>query len=693
MRRQIGCRPSQSIEMIKLARSIFAWLLTALPMVGLVGLISLVGIFATSAQAQGLQPLRALTSAAIPAEDFFRRSDVLSPKLSPDGNYIGFLARAGARLGLAVIDVEKRTSRMAATLSESDIVEFHWVNSQRLVFVTGNLSDPIGSVAPWRTGGLFAVDRDGTDARRLALPFGDGGAIVVRPRSTRYLSSVSDGSDDIIVAANERAFDSMDVYRLNTRDAKKTLLTFDNPGDVAQWALDREGVPRGALSVKGTRARVLYRRDDKAAWTKWTDADFRELVSVPCCVGYDGAIVGLGYPDKPANPRTTAALVRLDERGQIQQVLAARPEHDILQPVYDPVAKKLVGATMLADRLSVVWFDEVWSTLQRQIDQALPNAVNYFVPPEQSKRMLVFSYSDRNPGTVYLFDLRSKKLEYLIDARPWIKPEQMTESRMVKFNARDELPLTALVTTPRSTTAATARNLPTIVIVHGGPWVTGSHWAWDAEAQFFASRGYAVIQPNFRGTLGMGARHFLASFKQWGSAMQDDIADAALWAVKQGIADPKRVCVYGTSYGGYSALQSVARHPDVFQCAASYAGLTDLQLFYSVTWSDTSDSDFTKYLYPIMIGDPDKDRAQLKAASPAQNADKIKAAVMIAHGGEDRRVPIVHAERMRSALEREGKSVEWLVKSDEGHGFAKVENRVELYTRMEAFFRKHIGGN
>jgi dipeptidyl aminopeptidase/acylaminoacyl peptidase len=651
----------------------------------------------TFALAQSAAPSRAaaplasgaLPSATVPAEDFFKRPDVFSPKLSPDGSQIGFLARAGNRLGLAVIDVEKRTSRMAATLPDADIVEFYWVNSQRLVFVSGNLSDPVGSVAPWRTGGLFAVDRDGSDARRLALPFGDGGAIVVRPRVTRYLSSLTDSSDDIVVASNERAFDSPDVYRLNTRTAKKTLLTFDNPGDVLQWMLDREGVPRAAVTLKGTRARVLYRKDEKSPWIRWSESDFRDPVSIPCCVGYDGSIVGLGYPDKPANPRMTAALVRLDERGQMLQTLASRTDHDMLQPVYDPVAKKLVGVTMLGDRQSVVWLDDAWSTLQKQIDEALPNAVNLFVPPEQSRRMLVFSHTDRNPGTVYLYDLRSKKLEYLIYARPWIKPEQMSESRMVKFNARDELPLTAMITTPRGAT----KNLPTIVIIHGGPWTPGAHWGWDAEAQYFASRGYAVIQPNFRGTLGMGLRHLLSSFKQWGLGMQDDITDAAQWAIKQGISDPKRMCLYGLSYGGYSALQGLVRSPDMFQCAVSYAGLADLQLFYSITWSDTSDSDFTRYLFPVMVGDPDKDRAQLRATSPAQNAEKIKGAVMLAHGGEDLRAPIVHAERMRAALEREGKTVEWLVKNDEGHGFAKLENRVELYTRMEAFFRKHIGGN
>jgi dipeptidyl aminopeptidase/acylaminoacyl peptidase len=247
----------------------------------------------------------------------------------------------------------------------------------------------------------------------------------------------------------------------------------------------------------------------------------------------------------------------------------------------------------------VHWIDEGWAAVQRQIDLAQPGAVNYFVPPEQGRRMIVFSYSDRNPGTVFLFDFRTRKLEYLIDSRPWIKPAQMAESRVVKFSARDDLPLTALLTTPRG---ITARNLPLIVIVHGGPWVPGYTWKWDAEAQFFASRGYAVIQPNFRGTTGMGAKHLLSSFKQWGLTMQDDITDTAQWAAKQGIADPKRMCIFGASYGGYAAMQALVKTPDLFQCAVNYVGVTDLQLFHSVTWSDLSDSDFAKFRAPIMVG-------------------------------------------------------------------------------------------
>ena len=641
----------------------------------------------TRAQSQAAGQAAGQGAAAIPIADFFRLPDVFRPELSPDGRHLAFLARAGSHLGLAVIDIDRRTSRMIATLPGTDIVEHHWVNAQRLVFVSGNVSDPAGTVNPGRSGGLFAVDVDGSHARRLALAAGDSATVIVRPRHMRMLMALSDGSDDVIVASNERNFDASDVYRLNTRSGRKTLLTFDNPGDVVRWALDRDGVPRAALTRKGLIDRVAYRRDDRSPWQRWAESDFREPSALPLAIDGEGAIIGLA-PRGGADPRQTAALVRLDERGQTVAVLAQSDEFDAQAPVFDPRTKRLVGVRYRGERPTVRWFDERWAALQRRFDQQLPGVVNHFLPPAQGRRMLVYSFSDRNPGTVYLYDFQSNRLEFLLDARPWIKPEQMAESRFVRFTARDGLPLTALLTLPRG---VPARALPLVVVVHGGPWVPGYTWQWDAEAQFLASRGFAVLQPNFRGTLGFGARHWVASFRQWGLAMQDDLADGVQWAMQQGIADARRVAIYGASYGGYAALQGLVRTPELYQCAIDYVGVTDLTLFQSVSWSEMSANDFMRHLFPVMVGDAERDAAQLRATSPALNAERIVKPVLLAYGGEDRRVPLAHGERMREALERHGKSFEWVLHADEGHGFASLDHRIDFYARMEALLRRTLG--
>ena len=242
-----------------------------------------------------------------------------------------------------MIDIDKRSSKFMATLPGADIIEHVWVNSNRLACLTGNVFDAAGTASLWRSGGLFAVDHQDSAARRLALPMDDDRSLMVRSRYTRVMATLADGSDNIIVAANECDFDRSDVYRLNTRTLRKPLLSYGNPGDMQAWTLDRDGMPRAAHSSKGTQVKVLYRRDEKLAWIKWSEGDFREPLSWVSAVGYDGNIVGLGLRDRSvatlANTRLTSALLRLDERGQTQQVLASRDSYDFTQPVLDPVEK------------------------------------------------------------------------------------------------------------------------------------------------------------------------------------------------------------------------------------------------------------------------------------------------------------------------------------------------------------------
>jgi dipeptidyl aminopeptidase/acylaminoacyl peptidase len=214
---------------------------------------------------------------------------------------------------------------------------------------------------------------------------------------------------------------------------------------------------------------------------------------------------------------------------------------------------------------------------------------------------------------------------------------------------------------------------------------------WDADVQYFAQRGFAVIVPTTRGQFGLGHRLWAKGFKQWGLGMQDDIADAVDYAVKQGITDPARVAIVGASYGGYAALQGAARTPNLYKAVAAMSAPTDLQLFQSITWADYSDTAFQKFIAPVLIGDESKDAEQLRSTSPINNVNAIAAQVLLAYGGEDRRIPQQHGTRMRDALERAGKPVEWLYKGDEGHVFAKLENRVEFFTRAEAMIRKAFG--
>src|SRR5258708_4212692 len=229
-----------------------------------------------------------------------------------------------------------------------------------------------------------------------------------------------------------------------------------------------------------------------------------------------------------------------------------------------------------------------------------------------------------------------------------------------------------------------------VVVVHGGPYVGGDVWQWHPEVQFLASRGYAVLQPNFRGTTRYGWKHYSVGRKQWGLAMQDDITDGVQWVIAQGVADPNRICIYGASYGGYATMMGLARTPDLFKCGINYVGVTDLPLWLTATWSDLGD-EYLRYTAPQQIGDPDRDAERLKSTSPVNLASSMKAPVLMAYGSEDVRVPIEHGTRMKSALERSGRSFQWIVGDGEGHGFQKLENQVMFYGAMEKFLDENIG--
>jgi dipeptidyl aminopeptidase/acylaminoacyl peptidase len=301
--------------------------------------------------------------------------------------------------------------------------------------------------------------------------------------------------------------------------------------------------------------------------------------------------------------------------------------------------------------------------------------------------VIVDASSDRTPGALYLLDRRKGKMEWLLDRRPWIKPAEMAAKRAVRYTARDGLPIPAYLTVPHG---SEGKNLPLVVIIHGGPWVAGNTGAFDSEAQFLASRGYAVLQPNFRGTTRYGWKHFAASFNQWGLAMQDDIADGVKWAVDEGIADPKRVCLYGASYGGYATMMGLAKHPELYRCGINYVGVTDLSLFLTATWADYAQSDFIRYNVKDLVGDASQDAEMLKRVSPVELAARIKAPVLMAYGASDRRVPIEHGTRMRSALESAGNTPTWIVAEGEGHGFREIANQKMFYEAMEKFLAKNL---
>jgi dipeptidyl aminopeptidase/acylaminoacyl peptidase len=259
----------------------------------------------------------------------------------------------------------------------------------------------------------------------------------------------------------------------------------------------------------------------------------------------------------------------------------------------------------------------------------------------------------------------------------------------VRYKARDGLEIPAWLTLPHGL----RKNLPLVVLVHGGPYVRGGEWGWKADAQFLASRGYAVLEPEYRGSTGFGARHFRAGWKQWGLKMQDDIADGAKWAIAEGIVDPKRICIAGASYGGYATLMGLLNNPELFKCGIDWVGVTDIGLLYTGHWSFESDMSegYKQYGMPELVGDMTKDAAQFKATSPLAQAARITQPLLLAYGGADRRVPIYHGRKFYDAVKVGNPNVDMVVYEEEGHGWYLPKNRIDFWTRVEKFLDRNIG--
>ena len=313
--------------------------------------------------------------------------------------------------------------------------------------------------------------------------------------------------------------------------------------------------------------------------------------------------------------------------------------------------------------------------------------------------VLVHSWSDQQPGQWLLHwparaaDAPAQAWRLLGDSRRGLPAERMATLDFHRVTTRDGLPMPVWLTLPPAGApgpAAPGARRPAVLLVHGGPWVRGGHWRWDADAQFLASRGYVVIEPEFRGSSGYGERWFEAGRHQWGRAMQDDLLDALDWAVQRGWVDPQRVCIAGASYGGYAALMGPIRHPERYRCAAAWVGVTDLALLFDNSyWSDLSDEG-RHYTLPALLGDPVADAERLRAQSPVHLAGQLQVPVLLAYGALDRRVQLAHGERMRDALTAAGRPPQWLVYPDEGHGWRRPDNRVDFAQRLEAFFAQHL---
>ena len=670
-------------------RTIFRWL-------GAAAVVAAGQLAMTSAAAQDSKA--AYTPPSV--EDVWQYPRLSNVIMSRSGKYLAATALINGRMNLTVIDLETRKGTGLTNFADVDAVDLHWVGDERIVFSLGKYDQP-RMAGEYSGGGLFVVNRDGSGYRRLAPSLQQAQAANQRFRALSFVRTIPGSTDDIIAAGNQTTSDAVDLYRVNLNNGRMTLLTMGRPAfQASDWLLDSKLVPRvvtGGIKDSLTQV-VYYRKDDKSPWAELARFDAHKGPTfVPLTIEPDNATLQVASNQG----RDTMAVFRYNpETRSFGELLAQHPRFDIganaagqnLPGVLtDPETNKVLGYAVDAEKPEVVWLDDNRARTQALLDGALPGHRNNFRPTPDGKRAFVTSYSDLSPPRWYLLDEAKKTLEEVASSRPQLDGK-LVEQKPFVFTSRDGLELTGYYFLPKNHAKGTP--LPTVLHVHGGPMVRADRWGSGfgyLEAQLFASRGYAVIVPNFRITPGMGGKNFYAGFGSYGREMLEDHEDAVKWAVKEGLTDPARVCISGASYGGYAALMGVAKNPDFYRCAVSGLAPTDMKYQLTSLDGDTALSFAGQTYWRRILGTDDLDAPQVKAISPVFQADRIKVPVLLYAGRDDVRVPFDQINRMANALRAAGNPPKaFIAKANEGHGFGKFENNVELYKEVLNFLDKQL---
>ena len=630
-------------------------------------------------------------------EHFFGSPRMTGASISPDGQTVA-MTMAGpdtGRIRLVAMNLGTKKLTLLASYDDTDVRSFHWINDHRLVFDLTDLQEPVGEHK--FASGLYAVNVDGSVLRQLLNRQWDawvqaGGAQQLLPWWTHFLRAVGDGSDDVYVStAQEYDQTHVDYVKLDRLDTIHGRVTeVETPVHSFAWVFDSHGSLRVATTQKDNHTAVMARDPATGQWSELGNFErfYGDKAFSPEFIDADDTL----YVSANYGGNTTAVWTYdLAHHKMADKPYLVSQRYD-LDPRYLVWQGKLAGLRYLVDAEVTQWIAPDLEALQAKVDKLLPSTVNRLsiAPHGDGRYVVIEAYSDHVPGLYFLYSVPDGKLMTLGNARPDIDPKKMADMEQVHYAARDGLEIPAYLSVPRG---AERRNLPLVVLVHGGPYVRGRVWGWDPEVQFLAAHGYVVLEPEFRGSTGYGQKLFTAGWKQWGLAMQDDLADGVKWAVAQGLADPNRVCIAGASYGGYAVLMGLIKDPDVYRCGVDWVGVTDIDLLYTSRWSDLDDA-WKKYGMTKLIGDPVADAAKFKATSPVENAAKIRAPVLLAYGAKDKRVPIEHGERFHDALMKQpGAKAEWIVYKDEGHGWYYHDDKIDFWNRVTKFLDANIGAH
>lgn len=618
--------------------------------------------------------------AEIPVEVFFRTASLREPKLNPAGTHVGMIVHDPKQdaHGLMIYSLADGKRSGLRGGGEYDVSTFSWAGDERVVFSVAR-----EHLFAW---GLYAMSV--SDTRRIVT--------LNRNDAVRVLGTPLARPDNLLVWIERSAQDlgrpggllELDLRRDAFNDSGDANNNFvasvplpPNTDGVLNWLLDRTGEVRYAVAHLDGAVR-LFRRDDGDAWRR-ISLDPRS--DTPLAVDSDPAILIVAH----LTANGTRELRRHDTRnGSLGPVLHADDKYDFGTGgvMFSASDRKVIGLSYARQAMTQLWFNEEDATLQAALDRALPTQhLNRIVSRSRDGRqLLIVSSSDRHPGALYWFDRKAQKLGQLAEFAPWLPEKLMAPVMLMSFKARDGLQLDGYVTLPLN--HQPNQPGPMVVVPHGGPWARDL-WGYDALSQFLASRGYIVFRPNYRGSTGYNEQISLRPRMEF-RRMHDDVTDGVRALVAAKVADPARLAIFGASFGGYLALAGATFEPGLYRCAATFAGVFDWERM--LREDRANDNDFRSAWLRRELGDPKVNREKFDAISPYRHVDQIKCPIFVAHGEEDRNADTDQSRRLVKALAKAGVPHETMFVADEGHGLAGQKHRIEFFTRLEAFLRRHL---
>lgn len=602
----------------------------------------------------------------VPIQDFFKDAQFTSVALSPDGKHMAVNVPQADRTVLAILRVSDQALVGKFDYGENrHFREVIWVNDKRLIFFVTFKRDRYDFETS--RGDLYAANMDGSN--RLDLPNGSTYGIV---------STTPEDPDTILI---ERSVETSFLSKLNVNNGR--LMTVATaPVENGTFLVDHDRKVRYVYGAMNDGRNVTYRRDgDK--WTLVHESERNGATYQPLGFSADNKRV---YMAKSADGKPES-VVLVDPESREEEQLSNNGTVSPAGYLWSSDERTLLG----------VWYEDgvpYWdwvapnhpeTKVYAGLVKAFPGKAVWFQHGSEDGRYITMRvYADTMPSEMYLFDRQTGQAQFLTSSRSWIKPDEMAQMQPIDFKARDGVALHGYLTLPRG---SEGKRVPLIVHPHGGPHGPRDEWGFNPEVQFLANRGFAVLQVNFRGSGGYGSAFEGMGYRKWGTSMQDDLTDAVNWAVAKGLVDRERVCIYGASYGGYAALMSPVREPDLYKCAVGFVGVYDLDI--QRTDSDTADGEYGRHYLKDVFPPTTAER---RAQSPIYGVSRLKAAVMLVHGEKDVRVPIRNMHALIDAMAKVGKKPDdVLVEKKEAHGFAGLDNKVELYTRMLTFFNRYIG--